>query len=285
MDAQPITRQSLSLPQRRSDSHKGDYGRLMIVGGCVGYTGAPTLCARAAVRAGAGLVFLGVPREIYAITAVKNDEAMPFPLACDADGRLCEQAGDVLLDRLGDCSALVLGPGLGRSEALRRLVTRLLLEAPCPVVLDADGLWAVSGEPDVLGKTRRPVVITPHAGEFARLGGVFTGDRAQSAARFAQTYGCVTVLKGPGTAVAFPDGTTFVNTTGGPGMAKGGSGDVLSGVLGALIGQLTLQTAVCAAVWAHGRAGDLACARFGTYGMNPSDTIEFLPEAIASIVR
>ena len=141
------------LPARPRECHKGSFGRLLIAAGSVGYTGAPTLCARAAVRAGAGLVFLGVPEAIYPITAVKNDEAMPFPLPCDDAGRLSVAAADVLLPRLARCTALVLGPGLGRTDALRQLVPQLTRAARCPVVLDADALWAVADTPEALRGT------------------------------------------------------------------------------------------------------------------------------------
>ena len=279
---QPETIAAPRLPARPRECHKGSFGRLLIVAGSVGYTGAPTLCARAAVRAGAGLVFLGVPEAVYAITAVKNDEAMPFPLPCGGDGRLCEAAADALLPRLERCTALVLGPGLGRTDALRALVPRLTASARCPVVLDADALWAAADAPACLrGTDEAPVIVTPHLGEFALLGGRYDGDRAAAARAFSLAHGCITVLKGPGTAVAFPDGDVCVNPTGGPGLAKGGSGDVLAGVLGALLGQLPLREAVRAAVWLHGRAGDLACALQGEYAMTASDVIAQLGPALS----
>ena len=272
------------LPARPRECHKGSFGRLLIAAGSVGYTGAPTLCARAAVRAGSGLVFLGVPEAIYPITAVKNDEAMPFPLPCDDAGRLSAAAADVLLPRLARCTALVLGPGLGRTDAMRQLVPQLTRAARCPVVLDADALWAVADTPEALrGTDEAPVLVTPHLGEFALLGGRYDGDRAAAARAFSLEHGCITVLKGPGTAVAFPDGDVLVNPTGGPGLAKGGSGDVLSGVLGALLGQLPLLEAVCAAVWLHGRAGDLACALQGEYAMTATDVIAQLGPALSAV--
>lgn len=268
------------LLRRPSISHKGDYGKLLICGGSVGYTGAPTLSARAAVRAGAGLVFLGVPAEIYGITAQKNDEAMPFPLADDGCGRLSEKALGVLREKLAACDVAVLGPGLGRSDELTALIGKVVRESRRPLVLDADALFALGQDMDALPEAGGPVVLTPHDGEFARLGGVLTCDRVGDARAFAKKYDCVLVLKGHRTVIAFPDGEVYITTTGNPGMAKGGTGDVLAGVLGAMLCQFPLKKAVTTAVWLHGRAGDLAAETFGEYSMTASDIIEMLPKAI-----
>lgn len=272
------------LPKRRSDTHKGDYGRLLIVGGSVGYTGAPTLCARAAVRSGAGLVYLGVPADIYAITAVKNDEAMPFPLAC-VDGRLSDTALDAVLERLAACDVCVIGPGLGRSAALTTLVQRVVRESEIPIIADADALFALSQDVSVLECARAPVILTPHEGEFRRLYGKSTGDRSAEASRFAVAHGCTVVRKGPETVCAFPDGETVCMRVGNPGMAKGGSGDVLAGILGAFVCQLPLRQAVQTAVWVHGAAGDRCAERLGEYAMTPADLIEALPEVTKSLVQ
>lgn len=278
-----IGQAELFLPKRRRDTHKGDYGRLLILGGSVGYTGAPTLCARAAVRSGAGLVYLGVPADIYAITAVKNDEAMPFPLPC-ADGRLSGAAQDAVLERLAACSACVIGPGLGRSAALTALVQRVVLEARTPVIADADALFALAQDVSVLDRARAPVVLTPHEGEFRRLYGESAGGRAAEAAQFAAEHGCTVVRKGPETVCAFPDGETARMRVGNPGMAKGGSGDVLAGILGAFVCQLPLKRAVQTAVWVHGAAGSRCAERFGEYSMTPADLIEALPEVTKSLI-
>ena len=279
-----IRREAMFLPKRRPNTHKGDYGRLLIIGGSVGYTGAPTLCARAAVRSGAGLVYLGVPEDIYAITAVKNDEAMPFPLAC-ADGRLSHAALDVVLERLAACDVCVIGPGLGRSDALTKLVQRVALESKIPVVADADALFALAQGVSVLDRAHAPVILTPHEGEFRRLSGACTGDRAAEASEFAAEHGCTVVRKGPETVCAFPDGDTVRMRVGNPGMAKGGSGDVLAGIIGAFVCQLPLKNAVRTAVWVHGAAGDRCAERFGEYAMTPSDLIEALPEVTRSLMQ
>lgn len=277
-------RECFFLPKRRSDTHKGDYGRLLIIGGSVGYTGAPTLCARAAVRSGAGLVYLGVPADIYAITAVKNDEAMPFPLACE-DGRLSAAALDAVLERLTACDVCVIGPGLGRSDALTALTQHVVLESKVPVIADADALFALAQDVAVLERAQAPVVLTPHEGEFRRLYGESTGDRAEEAARFALKHGCTVVRKGPETVCAFPDGDTVRMRVGNPGMAKGGSGDVLAGILGAFVCQLPLKRAVQTAVWVHGAAGDRCAERLGEYAMTPTDLIEALPEVTNALIQ
>ena len=280
-----ITGEEAILPKRPAVSHKGDYGKLLIIGGSVGYTGAPSLCARAAVRAGAGLVFLGVPRDIYEITAVKNDEAMPFPLPCDEDGRLSAEALPALCSRLQDCSHVVIGPGIGRSDGIRSLVCGLVEKATVPILLDADALWALSDDLTILRRAKKPCILTPHEGEFLRLGGMLTGDRVGDARRFASENACILVLKGHRSVCAFPDGEAVIITSGNPGMAKGGSGDVLAGIIGALLGQLPLREAVTLGTWIHGAAGDLCAAEFGEYGMTPSDIIGNIPLISKNMVR
>lgn len=264
------------LPRRDPNAHKGDFGRVHIFGGSVGYTGAPVLAALGALRCGAGLVFLSVPENVYPIVAGKCLEAMPSPLPAGEDG--LETSRKALAEK----DAVLIGPGLGRSEWAETLVLSLLEKAACPIVLDADGLNAVSAHIDKLdGRCGRVTILTPHEGEFARLGGDLSLGREAAARAFAQTHRCILVLKGPGTVTALPDGTVFVNTTGNPGMSTGGSGDVLAGMVLALLGQgLTPADAAVAAVWLHGRAGDLAAADKGEYGMLPSDLIEQIPYAI-----
>ena len=260
--------EDLRLPRRPRMSHKGDFGKLLILGGCVGYTGAPSLCAQAAVRAGAGLVYLGVPADIYAITAVKNDEAMPFP-----------RTEESVAERLDQCGVCVIGPGMGRSADTQALTEQVLASFRGPVVADADALWVLSRKPELLDAAEASVVLTPHEGEFARLLGRPVEDRLNDALGFAEEHGCVVVLKGHRTICAFPDRTAYVIDAGNPGMAKGGSGDVLAGVLGAMLGQFPLRPAVVTACWLHARAGDLAAARLGEYAVKAGDIIEELPAA------
>lgn len=263
------------LPRRDRRAHKGDFGRVHIFGGSVGYTGAPVLASLGALRTGAGLVYLSVPKKIYPIVAVKCLEAMPAPLPEGAAGV------DAALSALIGKDAVLIGPGLGRSEWAEELTLALLNNAACPVVLDADGLNAVAAHIDKLDGRDRPTVLTPHEGEFARLGGNLSLGRERAALEFAAAHRCILVLKGHETLTALPDGTLYRNTTGNPGMATGGSGDVLAGMLLSLLGQgLALADAAAAAVWLHGRAGDLAAADKGEYGMLPSDMVEQVPYAI-----
>lgn len=268
------------LPKRKKDGHKGDFGKVGIVAGSVGYTGAPTLAAKAAMRSGAGLVFLYVPRNIYEIEAVKNTEAMVFPLPVEGDV-LAEAAAEQVMHQLSSHDACLIGPGLGQSDGARAVVRGALETVQSPLILDADGLNLVAEHIHELDGREAPVVLTPHAGEFRRLGGhLEEGDRIGAARAFAVSHGCVLVLKGRGTVTALPDGTVYLNSTGNSGMAKGGSGDVLSGVLLALLGQgMEPGLAAATAVFLHGAAGDLCARQWGEAGMLPSDLIELLPRA------
>lgn len=286
-DTHLVTIDDISLPERASDTHKGDYGKLLMICGSTGYTGAPTLAAIAALRCGAGLVYLGVPKPIYEITAVKNCEAMPYPLPADEQGKFTEDALPWILEKLENSDALLIGSGLGRSQGVNKVVCETIKAARVPVIIDADGINAVSGNINVLDEAACPIIITPHGGEFMRLtGGEIEGGRLAAARKFAVMHNCTVVLKGPGTISAFGDGEAYVNTTGNPGMAKGGSGDVLAGIVTALIGQgLEMKRAVYTAVWLHGRAGDVLRERLGSYAMMPSEIIDALPEVLKKIER
>ncbi|MCL2562676.1 MAG: NAD(P)H-hydrate dehydratase [Oscillospiraceae bacterium] len=275
-----ITANRVSLPARHHLMHKGNAGKLLLIGGSVGYTGALTLAAKAALRSGAGLVFMGVPEEIYPIVAAQNLEAMPFPLP-STNGKISKEALPIILERLQGMDKLLIGPGMGQSPELDELVCDLIRTSEVPIILDADGLNAVSRHIDVLDEIppyRRPI-LTPHDGEFARLGGDLShGDRLKAARDFVRRHNCTLVLKGPGTIIAVSAGTVFVNTTGNPGMATGGSGDVLAGMIATL-------SPITTAVWAHGKAGDLAAEALGEYSMLPSDLLDYIPEVLKSITR
>ena len=269
-----------ALPPRRPDGHKGDFGKLLIVGGAVGYTGAPYLTAAAAVRTGCGLVYLGVPDSIWEAEAARCVCAMPFPLASWRGGGLRGTALPAILEKLEGCDVLAIGPGLGRNEDTARLVREILKRTEKPVVLDADGINALEGHIDILDVRRdRVTILTPHDGEFARIGGGLSAGRAEAARCFALRHGCTLVLKGHRTVTATQAGTVLVNTTGNSGLAKGGSGDVLTGTVASLLAQGAAPVrAAAAGVWLHGRAGDLAAERLTAYCMTPEDVIREMPE-------
>ena len=263
------------LPNRDENAHKGDFGKILLLCGSEGFTGAAALAAMGALRCGAGLVYLGVPRSIYAIEAVKLTEPIVFPLP-DQDGKLSREALPKILSMLPGMDAVLIGPGLGQSEGTRLVIRSVLEEAKCPVVLDADGINGICRHRDILRERHYPTILTPHAGEFARLGGDIGEDRLAGAESFAREYGCILLLKGHHTVIT--DGTeSYVNQTGNPGMAVGGSGDVLAGMIAGLLGQgLTpIQAAACGA-WLHGAAGDLCAEKMGQYAMLPTDMLEVL---------
>lgn len=277
-----LTAADVNLPRRVRESHKGDYGRAWILGGSVGYTGAPVLAARAAARTGAGLVSLLTPEPVWQVAAAKLDCAMPWPLPAE-EGALSIAALGPALEKISAADAALIGPGLGRREGTARVIRTLVSELSCPLVLDADGINALEGHIDVLDRRRdRLTVLTPHDGEFVRVGGALVGEDRSSAARaFAMEHGCVLVLKGHRTVTAFPDGKVFVNTTGNPGMAKGGSGDVLAGMIVSLLAQgFAPRQAVPWAVYLHGAAGDAAAEKLGEYAMIPLDLLNCLPQVL-----
>lgn len=268
------------LPVRPRFSHKGDFGRVLLVCGSVGFTGAAALAARAALRTGAGLITVATPRQVWPIVAAKLDEPMVMPMAEDKAGRLSLQAAPALAQLLAKADACLIGPGLGRSEELDALVAALVGEARCPVVLDADGINAMAGHIDRLREAACPLILTPHDGEFLRLSPSAAlppadfDTRADRAMMLARQLGAVVLLKGYRTAIT--DGKRlYRNETGNPGMATGGSGDVLAGMLVSLLGQgLAPLEAAAAAAWLHGAAGDRCAAERGEYGMTPSDLID-----------
>ena len=267
------------LPDRDENAHKGNFGRILLLCGSRGYTGAAYLAAMGALRSGAGLIFLGVPESIYAIEAVKLNEPVVFPLPDEA-GKLSEAAIPEILERLPKMDAVLIGPGLGQSEGTFKVVKAVLENASCPVVLDADGINVICGHKDILRGRTNPTILTPHDGEFARLGGIIGDDRSAAAVEMARELGCILLLKGHRTVIT--DGETiYINHTGNPGMAVGGSGDVLAGIIVSLLGQGIdpLKAAACAA-WLHGAAGDLCASEIGQYGMIPGDMVAALPRLL-----
>ena len=264
------------LPDRDPYAHKGCFGKVLLLCGSRGYTGAAYLSAMGALRSGAGLVYLGVPESIYAIEAVKLNEPVVFPLP-DECGMMSGKAVPEVLERLGKMDAVLIGCGMGKSAGTLAILEAVLKNAECPVVVDADGINAVSAHKDLLRGRTAPTILTPHDGEFLRLAGALGTDRMACAGLLAKELGSVVVLKGHRTCIT--DGEGFYrNTTGNPGMAVGGSGDMLAGIIVSLLGQgiAPLEAAACA-VWLHGAAGDLRQKELGQYGLLPTDMLEALP--------
>jgi len=267
------------LPERRADSHKGDYGRILLLCGSRGYTGAAALAARGALRCGAGLVYLGVPESIYEIEARKLDEPIIFPLP-DENGMLSRAAAEKVRQKLANMDAVLIGPGLGQSEGTLAVLRIVLQEFKGTVVVDADGINLLAAHKDLLRGRAHHTILTPHDGEFSRIGGGLDENREETARAFAREMGCILLLKGHRTVIT--DGEVcYRNCTGNPGMAVGGSGDVLAGMITALLGQgiEPVKAAACAA-WLHGAAGDLCARELGQYAMLPTDMVEALPRLL-----
>ncbi len=271
------------LPPRKADGHKGDYGRALLVGGSRGMSGAIAMAGLATLRSGAGLVTLAVPQSVQDVVASICPCYMTYGLP-DEDGQFAATAADEIVKLAADSSVLALGPGLARSNELTTFAQKLYREVPLPMVVDADALFALAEDPSVLQHPGGIRVLTPHPGEFKRLVGKLpdTTERASAAAGLARhdpSGKTVVVLKGHHTAVA--DGARFsINHTGNPGMATGGSGDVLTGIITALLAQgLAPFDAARLGVYVHGLAGDLAVAELGQVSMIATDLIHFLPRA------
>ena len=267
------------LPDRPDNGHKGTFGKILLLCGSRGYTGAAALAAMGALRTGAGLVYLGVPESIYDIEAVKLTEPVIIPLS-DDKGTYSAEAIDQILGLMKGKDAVLVGPGIGQTEGAYTVVKAVLQNFSGPVVLDADGINVMVAHKDILRERTAPTILTPHDGEFIRFGGVLSDDRIESALGLALDLGVVVLLKGHRTVIT--DGRkSYVNTTGNPGMATGGSGDVLAGVITSLLGQgvAPLEAAACGA-WLHGAAGDICAREIGQYGMLPTDMVNVLPRLL-----
>lgn len=264
------------LPDRHPQSHKGNFGRVLLLCGSRGYTGAAALAAMGSLRSGAGLVYLAVPECIYHIEAVKLTEpiVLPFP---DCNGTLSSDAVNAVQELLPRMDAVLIGPGVGQSAGTLAVLRCVLENFQGPVIVDADGINLLAKHKTLLRRRNHPTILTPHEGEFSRLDTAYQGDRLNNALAFASEYGCILVLKGHETLIT--DGNIcYRNTTGNPGMAVGGSGDVLAGVIVSLLGQgIAPLQAAAVGVWLHGAAGDQSAKRIGQYGMLPTDLLEDLP--------
>jgi NAD(P)H-hydrate epimerase len=275
------------LPRRRRDSHKGTFGHVLVVAGSRGKTGAALLASAAVARAGAGLTTLAAAASLLPVIEGHSREIMSEPLPDGPDGTAALDDGTLLERLLGGRAAVVCGPGLGQAEGTRALVAHVVRHAAAPLVLDADGLNLVAGT-TLLRERPAPTVVTPHPGEMARLLGCSTedvqADRIATARRFAAEQGVVTVLKGARTVIASPEGGVAISPTGNPGMASGGMGDVLSGIIGGLLAQgLEAGAAAALGVFAHGAAADAVTARRGEVGLLAGDLLDELPPTLARL--
>jgi NAD(P)H-hydrate epimerase len=283
MSVIPNERELPRLPPRRTDAHKGDFGRLLVIAGSRGMSGAAVLCGSAALRGGAGLVTVATPESAWPVVAGGNPCYMTLPLP-EAGGKIARAAVAALEPALRSADVVAVGPGLGRSAEVAAVVQHLLAEFAGPMVVDADGLNALGCPPEALRGHPGPRVLTPHPGEFARLTGTDTAEvqsrREEMSREFAAGFGVTLVLKGANTLITAGE-EQYRNDTGNPGMATAGAGDVLTGLVAALLAQkLAPLAAARLAVYAHGRAGDRAMAALGGASLVASDLLDYLPRAL-----
>jgi len=278
------------IPARKPDSHKGIYGHLLILAGSPGKTGAASLSGHAAMRAGAGLVTLGVPDSLRSVVEEKTMEVMAESLPDGSEGYLGMDSWPKLAEMLKNKSAAAVGPGLSDRAGTGELVLELIEEADVPLVIDADGINLVARNKDVLKKAKNSPVLTPHPGEMSRLTGLsvseIQADRIKVASSFAKEYQVILVLKGASTVIAEPEGKIFINTTGNPGMAGGGMGDVLTGFIASLIAQgISSLDAARMAVFIHGAIGDFIAGKRAETGILASDIAEKIPEFLKTYIQ
>ena len=276
------------LKPRAADTHKGDFGKVCVIAGSIGMSGAAALAGRAALRAGAGLVRVATPKSVLPIVASIESSFTTIPLPEDNTGRIAANAVNIILNLIPDNDCIAFGPGLGITQGVSSVLERLLEQKGLRLIIDADGLNNLSKINDWPRKNKADIILTPHPGEMKRLWtGLFRttlpSDRQSQAAQLANKTGTTVVLKGKGTIVT--DGEKlYVNKTGNPGMATGGTGDVLTGVITALVGQgLSNFDAAVLGVYVHGLAGDIAAKKFGQISLIATDVIESLGEAFKKI--
>ncbi len=278
------------LPPRPYNANKGTFGNTLIFGGCRAMPGAGILAAGGALKSGAGLVTVALPEENLPIAACAVPECVFLPLGTDAEGFLKTENSAVFEKNKHKYTAVVLGNGMGQTEETRALAADVLKMSVCPVVLDADGINAAAAHIDVLKEAASPVLLTPHPGEMSRLTGLSAGeinaDRENVAAAFAKKHGVFVLLKGETTVIASPDGRVYLNPTGSTALARGGSGDVLAGVIGALLSQGTAPfEALCLGAYVHGLAGELSEKENTAYGATTAENLRHLPPAFKTILE
>lgn len=275
---------------RIHDAHKGTTGHVLVVSGSVGKTGAAAMATMSAMRAGAGLVTLAIPESLNPVLETQVLEAMTYPLPETENGIIGESSFDKIIDLLSGKKCLAIGPGLGEAAETKKLVHRIIKESPVTIVLDADGLNNIAGSTEILKKAKAPLILTPHPGEMARLmdstAGSILKNRINCAREFAQEFNVHLVLKGARTIVAHPDGNIFINPTGNPGMASGGMGDVLTGIIAGLAAQdLSPESATHAGVYLHGAAADTLAKKIGPFGYLATEVMNAIPSQIKLLVK
>lgn len=274
---------------RPDDSNKGTLGSLLCICGSYGMAGAAIMAGKAALRCGIGLLKIAVPKSIYPVCATNILESVYYPLEETSNGVISSKNTDFLLEMCEKSSAVVIGCGLSVCDDTKNLVQSVITNCEKPLVIDADALNCICNKPEILKNLKAPAIITPHPGEMARLSHstpkTVNSNRENTAIDFAKKFGVVTVLKGAGTIIASPDGEVYINHTGNSGMATGGSGDVLSGIIGSLLAQGAAPiNAAAAGVFLHGTIGDLAAEKLGKISMLPTDMIDMIPTAYLKLM-
>lgn len=274
---------------RPDDSNKGTLGSLLCICGSYGMAGATIMAGKAALRCGIGLLKIAVPKSIYPVCATNILESVYYPLEETSNGVISSKNTDFLLEMCEKSSAVVIGCGLSVCDDTKNLVQSVITNCEKPLVIDADALNCICNKPEILKNLKAPAIITPHPGEMARLlhstPKTVNSNRENTAIDFAKKFGVVTVLKGAGTIISSPDGEVYINHTGNSGMATGGSGDVLSGIIGSLLAQgASPINAAAAGVFLHGTIGDLAAEKLGKISMLPTDMIDMIPTAYLKLM-
>lgn len=274
---------------RPDDSNKGTLGSLLCICGSYGMAGAAIMAGKAALRCGIGLLKIAVPKSIYPVCATNILESVYYPLEETSNGVISSKNTDFLLEMCEKSSAVVIGCGLSVCDDTKNLVQSVITNCEKPLVIDADALNCICNKPEILKNLKAPAIITPHPGEMARLlhstPKTVNSNRENTAIDFAKKFGVVTVLKGAGTIIASPDGEVYINHTGNSGMATGGSGDILSGIIGSLLAQGAAPiNAAAAGVFLHGTIGDLAAEKLGKISMLPTDMIDMIPTAYLKLI-
>lgn len=276
------------IPKRKATSHKGNFGRLINICGSINYTGAAALSTLAALRSGVGICTVATPKSVASIIGSSIYEATYLPLEENSSGQI--KYSSYIIDNLKDASAILIGCGLGVSEDIKKLVSEVILNAKCPVIIDADGINAILDRIDILKNTEASIIITPHPGELAKLLNTSTKqvlkERVTLAAEFSEKYNVTVVSKGSGTVIATPNGKLYFSSVGNPGLSRGGSGDVLAGIIASFSAQgLSPENSACAGVYLHGLAADIVADKMSMQGMLPSDIIKELPLVFKAIDR